>query len=192
MTNLSGNPAEMQLLYHVNFGPPMLDAGAKLVAPVKTVVPRDVRAAEGISTWDNYPNEQAGFSEQVYFFELAADSGGHTQVLLKNAHGTQGVGLRYNTRQLPCFTLWKNTPLAADGYVTGLEPGTNFPNPRSFEGEQGRVVKLGPGESAKFEVELDLHGDAAAVTAAEAAVGKLAGSTKPQVFTTPQAGWTRI
>ena len=83
VTNLSGDPAEMQLLYHANFGPPILDPGAKVVAPVKTVVPRDARAAEGIGTWDSYPNEQAGYSEQVYFFELLAGSDGKTQVLVE-------------------------------------------------------------------------------------------------------------
>lgn len=192
VTNLSGNPAELQLLYHINFGPPVLDPGAKVSAPIKAIVPRDARAAEGISDWDSYPNEQAGFSEQVYFFELLADGDGKTQVLLKNAHGTQGVALRYSTKQLPYFTLWKNTPLAADGYVTGLEPGTNFPNPRSFEGQQNRVVKLKAGETVKFEVELDVLGDAKAVASAEKAIAKLQGGTKPQVFSTPQAGWTRV
>ena len=81
--------------------------------------------------------------------------------------------------------------LAADGYVTGLEPGTNFPNPRSFEGQQGRVVKLGPGETVKFEVELDVHGDAAAVATAEAAVKKIQSRGEPKVFTKPEQGWTK-
>ncbi len=134
VTNLSGNPAELQLLYHVNFGAPIMDPGAKVVAPVKTLVPRDPRAAEGIRTWDSYANEQAGYSEQVYFFELLADGGGATQVLLKNAHSSQGVSLRYSKKQLPYFTLWKNTPMASDGYVTGLEPATNLPNPRLVRG----------------------------------------------------------
>ncbi len=191
VTNLSGDPAELQMLYHINFGPPILDPGARLVIPAKAIVPRDARAAEGIAAWDSYPNEQAGFSEQVYFFDLLADSQGTTSVLLKNAHGTEGVSLRYAKQQLPCFTLWKNTPMAADGYVTGLEPGTNFPNPRSFEGQQGRVVKLKPGQTVKFEVEFDVHGDAAAVSAAEQAIAKIAGGAKPQVFKTPQAGWTK-
>jgi hypothetical protein len=190
ITNLSGNPAELQLLYHINFGPPLLDPGAKLVAPVRAIVPRDARAAEGIVHWDSYPNEQAGFSEQVYFFDLQADSEGMTGVLLKNAHGTEGVSLRYARQQLPCFTLWKNTALAADGYVTGLEPGTNFPNPRSFEGQQGRVVKLRPGQTVSIAVDLDVHGDAASISAAEQAIAKIAGGAKPQVFDTPQPGWT--
>ncbi len=192
VTNLSGNPAEMQMLYHVNFGPPILDPGAKVVAPVKALVPRDARAAEGVSAWDSYPNEQAGFTEQVYFFELLADASDMTQVLLKNAHATQGVSLRYSKKQLPYFTLWKNTPMAADGYVTGLEPGTNFPNPRSFETEQGRVVKLPPGGSARFAVSLDVHGDAQSVASAEQAIARLRSSAEPKIFTVPQSGWTKV
>jgi galactose mutarotase-like enzyme len=191
VTNLSGDSAELQLLYHVNFGPPILDPGAHVVVPAKRVVPRDARAAEGISSWDSYPNEQAGFAEQVYFFELAADRDGKTQVLLKNAHSNMGVSLRYSTKQLPYFTLWKNTQTMADGYVTGLEPGTNFPNPRSFEGQQGRVVKLKPGETVKFEVAMDILGDSAAVAATEKEIAKIAGASKPEVFKTPQLGWTR-
>jgi hypothetical protein len=191
VTNLSGEPAEMQLLYHVNFGPPLLDPGAKLVVAAKAVVPRDARAAEGIATWHTYPNEHAGFTEQVYFFELASDASGMTRAMLTNAHGTQAVSLRFSTKQLPYFTLWKNTPLATDGYVTGLEPGTNFPNPRSFEGHQGRVVKLPPGETAKFELELELHADANSVSAAEQEIARLQGGANPKVFETPQAGWTQ-
>jgi Domain of unknown function (DUF4432) len=192
VTNLSGDPAETQLLYHVNFGPPLLDPGARLIAPVKTVVPRDPRAAEGISSWNSYPAEQAGFAEQVYFFELLSDADGRTRVLLKNAHATLGVSLRYSTRQLPYFTLWKNTPMAADGYVTGLEPGTNFPNPRSFEGHEGRVVKLKPGESVKFQLELEVHADEQAVAATEEQIAAIQSGTKPQIFQTPQEGWTKI
>lgn len=191
VTNLSGDPAEMQLLYHVNFGPPLLDPGARLIVAAKAVVPRDARAAEGIASWNTYPNEQAGFAEQVYFFELAADGEGMTRAMLANAHGTQAVSLRFSTKQLPYFTLWKNTAMAADGYVTGLEPGTNFPNPRSFEGEQGRVVKLEPGESVNFEIELELHTDAGAISAAEQEIAALEGGSKPKVFETPQATWTQ-
>ena len=101
------------MLYHVNFGQPILDAGAQVVAPAKTVVPRNPRAAEGIRTWDSYAAEQPGFAEQVYFLHLLGDASNTTQVLLKNAHATRGVSLRFNTKQLPCFTVWKNTTASA-------------------------------------------------------------------------------
>jgi galactose mutarotase-like enzyme len=189
VVNLSQSPAEFQLLYHVNFGQPLLDAGARVVVPAHTVVPRNARAAEGIASWDSYPAEQPGYAEQVYFLKLLADENDMSQVLLKNAHATRGVSLRFNTSQLPYFTIWKNTTAAADGCVTGLEPGTNFPNPRCYEGNQGRVVKLAPGGSTSFTLEFQVHGDSKSVASAEAAIAKLRGSVEPKIHDHPQPGW---
>jgi hypothetical protein len=190
VTNLGGSEAGMQLLYHVNFTDPILDAGARVVAPVKTCVPRDGRAAEGIASWDSYAAPQAGFAEQCYFFELAAGSDGNTQVMLKNAHGMQGVTMKYPVIQLPCFTVWKDTMANKDGYVTGLEPGTNFPNPRTYEAENNRVVKLAAGETRKFELAFEVLPDAASVSHAEQAIAKIQATVKPQVFDKPQKGWS--
>ncbi len=107
--------------------------------------------------------------------DLAAGADHRTHVLLENADRSLGVSVGYDKRQLPCFTLWKNTGAPADGYVTGLEPATNYPNPRSFEKARGRVVRLDPGQSAAFDVSLTVHPDRASVAAAEKAVAALAG-----------------
>jgi hypothetical protein len=187
--NLSATPAEAQLLYHVNFGVPLLDAGSRVVLPAKTVVPRNARAASHIKSWDSYAAPEPGFEEMVYFFDLHGDDKGQTRTLLKNAHGTRGVSLVYNTKQLPCFSLWKDTAAVEDGYVTGLEPGTNYPNPRSYEGEQGRVIKLPPKGSTTLELTLEIHPDDAAVKAAEATVRKIAAGREPKIFDQPQPGW---
>ncbi len=189
LENISQSPAEIQMLYHVNFGDPLLDAGSKVVAPIKTVVPRNARAAEGIKTWETYEAPHPGFEEQVYFSELLSDAGGRTQALLRNAHGTRGALLIFNKQQLPCLTVWKNTTALADGYVTGIEPGTNFPNPRSHEGAQGRVVSLEPGGSFGFDLQLKYLSDAASVAVAADAIAELQGDTQPQVYEAPQEGW---
>ncbi len=187
--NFSASPQEIQMLYHINFGLPLLDAGSRVVVPAKTVVPRNARAASGIKTWDSYAAPEPAWEEMVYFLELNADAAGQTRTLLKNAHGTRGVSLVFNKQQLPWFSLWKNTTAEADGYVTGLEPGTNFPNPRSYEGEQGRVVKLAPGGKQVFDITLEIHTTAAEVKAAESAVTKIQGGKEPKIFTEPQPGW---
>jgi len=189
VTNFSTNPAEVQMLYHINFGAPLLDAGSQCVAPVKKLVPRNAHAATGIANWNSYGPPTEGFEEQVYFFEMVGDANNQTQTLLKNAHGRRGVSLKYSTEQLPCFSLWKNTAPLNDGYVTGLEPGTNFPNPRSFEGKKGRVVKLAGGAKTTFAVEMEIHGSAEEVAAAEAAIAKLQAGHKPEVFDAPQPDW---
>ena len=79
---------------------------------------------------------------------------------------------------------------AADGYVTGLEPAINFPNPKSFEAQQGRVAKLAPGESRSFEIDLDLHDGADAVSSAEAQVKQLQDGTDPVILDAPDPGWS--
>ena len=187
--NISASPAEVQMLYHVNFGEPLLDAGSQFVAPLKTVVPRNAHAASGIGGWQNYAAPEPGYEEQVYFMELLADDAGNTRTLLKNAHGTAGVSMSFNKRLLPCYTVWKNTTATQDGYVTGLEPGTNFPNPRTYEGEQSRVVKLAGGGRTTFDFGLHVHATAAEVSKEEEAIAALQGATKPRVFDTPQDRW---
>ena len=59
--------------------------------------------------------------------------------MLCNRDGDKAVVLRFPQTQLPGFTLWKNTAGPRDGYVTGLEPATNYPNPRPFEKVRDRV-----------------------------------------------------
>lgn len=189
VVNLSASPAEIQMLYHTNFGEPLLDAGSQFIAPVKKVVPRNEHAATGIASWNSYAADVAGYEEQVYLLELAGDQHGQTRTLLKNAHGTRGVSLRHNVSQLPCFTVWKNTTASEDGYVTGLEPGTNFPNPRSFEGEHGRFAKIDGGGSARFDVGLEFHENASEVEHAEAAVQTLQGGKEPAIHEQPQPDW---
>lgn len=189
ITNFSGNPGEAQILYHVNFGPPLNTPGAELVAPVQEVVPRDEHAASGIGQWSTYLPSEVGAVERVYFYKLLADEKGWTRTLLRAADGGQGVSLRFNTRQLPCFTQWKNNPPLADGYVTGLEPGTNFPNPRGFETEKGRVVKLAAGETAEYDLAIQLHPDAGSVAAAEKEIAALQSAAEPVVHESPHADW---
>jgi galactose mutarotase-like enzyme len=187
--NWSASPAEAQLLYHINFGPPLLEEGARFVAPVKTVVPRNPRAAETVATWDVYGPPEAGFAEQVYFLELLSASDGGVQTLLKNAQGDRGVSLHFHRTQLPCFTLWKNTADPAEGYVTGLEPGVNFPNPRSFEAKQGRVAKLAPGGQLHCNLRLAVHENRKQVDQAEKDIAAIQAGVAPVVHKEPLEGW---
>lgn len=155
--NVSDTPTEIQLLYHINYGPPLLGKGSQFVAPVTRVVPRSDLAAEQARSWSDYHGPEANTAETVYFTSLAADSDGDTQVMLIAPDRTRAAAIRFSTRQLPCFTLWKNETSLLDGYVTGLEPGTNYPNPYGFEKARGRVVELAP--RARYDVQLQLSVD---------------------------------
>ena len=187
--NLSNTDAEMQMLYHINFGMPLLGGASKVVAPFERLVPRSAHAASSLKTWDTYGPPNPGSSEQVYFLGMNGDEQGQTSVLLKNAESSKGVSVQYNVRELPCFSLWKNTAGERDGYVTGLEPGTNYPNPRSFEGEHGRVVKLSPGGTTAFNLALQVHPTAAEVAEAEQGIAALNTGRQQSIESEPNPKW---
>jgi Domain of unknown function (DUF4432) len=155
--NRSAQPVEFQMLYHINFGSPLLEAGSEFVAPVKSLCPRNAHSGHGMPNWDQYAEPVAGFQEQVYFMQLFGNPNGGTLCMLQNAKKSMAASIGFNLNELPYFTLWKNTTALDDGCVTGLEPGTNFPNPRSFEGKAKRFALLGPGESKTLNLELGFH-----------------------------------
>ena len=175
--NLAATPQEMQLLYHCNFGSPLLEEGARFVAPLAQVKPRDARAAEGgMEKWNEYEGPVTGYVEQVYFLRLLGDADGNTEVLLRNRRGDRGVSLRFSLGQLPYMTLWKNTAARENGYVTGLEPGTNYPNLRSIEREAGRVPVLEGGQSYRVRLVITALPGAEEVAAAARRIAALQGT----------------
>lgn len=182
VTNLNASPAEVQLLYHCNYGAPLLEEGASLVAPFKTVSPRDLRAQEDMKTYDKFRGPEAGYVEQVYFYELAGKRGSReTAVLLKNADGSLGSSLHFSLKQMPCFSLWKNTAAVENGYVTGLEPATNYPNPKRFEREAGRVVQLRGGQTQSYDLTVAVYDSKKQVQAAEREIKHIQKTAKPKV-----------
>jgi len=184
--NLSDRPATAQMLYHVNFGPPLLGAGAEFVAAVEELAPRDQAAVGDVPSWNRYDAPQAGRGEQVHFMRLRPDAGGRATALLVSPDGSHAASLSWRAAELPYFTLWKNQGGLADGYVTGLEPGTNYPNPRSFEEAQGRVVHLAPRARVAFDLAIEhLSGPQLSATRAQ-----LTGGGQPVVHGQPRHGWS--
>jgi len=190
--NLKSVPAEMQLLYHCNFGKPFLEKGARAVVAASRVIPRDARAASGIEVWSQYEGPTPGFVEQAYWFVPAGDGEGNTLALLKNAAGEKGIALRFNLKELPCFTLWKNTGAESDGYVTGLEPATNYPNTRRFERGKGRVVTLEPGVVYTAHITLEVHDEPEGVAAVEREITDLRGGKAVKISPTPDPDFTPL
>lgn len=185
--NLASSPAEFELLYHLNFGPPLLEQGSKVFVPVRQMAPLTARAAEDIDRYETYFGPTPGYSEQVYGF-CPADDAGRTLAVLCNASAGRGAAITWNTRQLPYFTVWKNTIPLEDGYVTGLEPATNFPYFKSHERAQGRVPTLPPGGRWEATWSIEVLDSALAVEGAKRAVAAIQAGTTPIIHRTPVWG----
>jgi hypothetical protein len=191
VTNLSAEPGSMQLLYHVNFGAPLCVPGARVAAPVKKLAPRGDVAAADLPTWDQCGPETPGSAESVFFMQLHSEPETDlTSVALIAPGGDLGVRLTFSTAQLPWFIVWKNRQAAEDGYVTGLEPAVNLPNPHSFERAKGRVAELAPQESRSFEVHLEVLDGTARVTAALAEIDAIQDGQVPDIRNEPNPDWS--
>ena len=156
VTNVGSQPQEYQILYHYNFGRPLLGEGAKLHVPVESVKPYNENAARDVKTWNSFAAPKPGYVEQVYLMHPLADKNGVVPVLLHDPKAERGVVLEYAKKQLPYLTLWKNTGADEDGYVIGIEPGVSFPNARKVERQAGRVPTLAGGASHLMRMDFTL------------------------------------
>jgi hypothetical protein len=183
--NIGASPAEFQLLYHLNIGVPFLKPGSKAHVRFREMAPQTTRAAEGIHTWQNYEAPTTGFSEQVYLFRPEPDANGNGLAVLERPDGQAALAVKFPVANLPSFTLWKNTGAIADGFVTGLEPATGFPNFKSYERKQQRIPILAPGATwnATWSMELAANSER---------VQELVSNTncKGTVFSNPSPGFS--
>lgn len=160
VTNEGHESQPLMLLYHCNFGYPLLSPRTRVIGPIRSTTARDeeARRDRGVEESSAFPEPQPGYREKVFFHELGADRDGNTFAGLWNpdvGDGTPlGIIMRWNRRELPRFTQWK---MPAQGvYVCGLEPGTVTPLGRGALRERGELPFLeGQKEhsvSIRFEV----------------------------------------
>jgi hypothetical protein len=190
--NFADSPTEFMMLYHCNFGRPYLGSDSKLVCPALEVAPRDPRAAEDIDTWDLYRAPEAGYVEQGNYLDLASRADGSTLAMLRNSAGDKGVVVRWDKTQLPCFCQWKHTAGLNEGYVTGLEPATNYPNPKRFERERGRVVTLQAGQTYTIDMGFQFISDASGVSEIEREVAEVLGGRGTKVYPEAVGKWSQL
>lgn len=190
--NIGGRDATLQMLYHFNLGQPLLRPGARISVPLKTVAPLAKTAAGyGVDSWNIMPPPKPGSPEQVFLMEPAAIASGDTRVLVTGLTDEEALSLQFNKRALPCFTIWRNTPAEADGYVLGIEPGTNFPNSRNFEKQNGRTISLKAGEKWQATVTATWHTDPNAISREAELIAAIQKECKLEVSAEPRHGWSK-
>ncbi len=186
ITNRGAPEQEFQILYHTNYGPPLLEDGAVFLAPVARVIPFNDHAAKSLKDYAAYAGPKTGFVEQVYCLHPLADASGRTVIALANKARDRAVSMAFAVKELPYVTLWKNTASEGESYVTGLEPGTNFPNNRSIERKLGRVPQLAPGASHSATIDYAIHIGTEQVKRVADRIFAIQGKQKPVVDRQPE------
>ena len=172
VVNRGFEPQPLMLLYHFNYGFPLLSAGSRIVGPIRKTEPRDEEARKGAGVEEclRFPEPVAGYREKVFFHTTAADSKGRTFIALVNRDIGDGTALavvaRWNVKELPHLTEWK---MPCRGfYVLGLEPGTVQPIGRGPLREKGMLPLLGGQESRSITIDFEVLDSAAELDAIEA------------------------
>ena len=154
--NLDYRESPLMYLFHINVGFPIVDDEAEFISNSIKVIPRDDRAGEGLDCYNKCQPPTAGFAEQVFYHEMAADQDNHVYVAIvnKSFNNGHGIGLyvKYHKTQLPKFVQWKM--MDERGYVIGLEPANCWVDGRAKERQRGTLDYLEPGGRRHYEVEI--------------------------------------
>lgn len=154
VTNFGYSPCPYTILYHMNFGYPLLDEDAILqIEPVRTE-PRSDAAVSGLKDFKNFTGPQVGFQEQVFCHTLQANENGETSLSLLNRKLGIALTIKYNILQMPYLIQWKM--MGQGEYVLGLEPSNVPLKNRKQLREESILPTLDPGASVTNSIEVIL------------------------------------
>jgi hypothetical protein len=140
------------LFYHVNIGYPILDEGARYLAPIADVVWAAHAGSyeeQGIG-YRTAPAPQANFREQVWQHETAADASGSVPVAIVNDRIDLGVEVESKKAQLPCLYQWQY--FQAGAYVMGIEPSSHHVLGDNAARKRDEMIWLEHGEARDYDI----------------------------------------
>lgn len=175
VVNHGFNRTPHMYFYHVNVSHPLLDEGARYLAPIRDVVwaGHDGERYEAQKVgYRTVPAPRLGFSEQVWQHDMAADGNGEVPVAVVNDR--LGLGFEVVTRkeQLPCAYQWQN--FQAGQYALGIEPSTHHVLGNLAARERGEMIWLEHGEGRSYDAVFRVIDGAGAIAAAERRIVSIA------------------
>ncbi|HEX3049985.1 MAG TPA: aldose 1-epimerase family protein [Aggregatilineaceae bacterium] len=144
-------PAEHMMLYHCNFGFPVVSPDTVLDMDAETS-PRDAIAETGFAHFRQFEAPTHGRPEEVFYHRVTPDEEGYGKASLINPKLGLGVYVRFRMAELPCLVEWKC--MASGWYVCGLEPATAWVTGRDIARQDGLLRVLQPGERISYAVEI--------------------------------------
>lgn len=146
--NFGDTRAPLMLLYHMNYGYPLLDENSRVEINSVSVTARNAHALEDIDKWQSALPPTPNFEEQCYFHKF------DKRASAKIVNEKLGIfaGASFDVGALDQLCQWKM--MGVRDYVMGLEPGNNTPDGRSNARKNGTLRFLNPGERAAFDIDV--------------------------------------
>jgi hypothetical protein len=148
-----------QMLYHCNFGFPVVSADTELLFQTEQTSSRDI--SRGTEDFDRFQDPTAGYSEHVLDHIPRPDETGYARAALVNRALDFGAFIKFRVAELPRLLQWK---MMGEGvYVVGLEPTNCGVEGRAKDRERGLLRTLEPGEQVAYRLEIGVLPDAMAI-----------------------------
>ena len=160
ITNCANTAAPHMLLYHFNFGWPLVDEGTDLLWNGPWQFSGEKKAAKIFREGNNFqkcpsPMEaHNGTGEEVAFIDVIPDDSGRCTAGLYNAQLNLALAIRFHKKELPWLTNWQHW--GKGEYVTGIEPGTHPPIGQAKARAQNSLIFLKPGETREYNLEIEV------------------------------------
>ncbi len=140
------------LLYHCNFGFPVVSPDSELLIDDEAVEPMDDNARRGLREHTRFSRPLANIAEQVFVHQPRVNGDGFVQAAIVNRALNVGVYVRYRARELPYLWQWKL--MGAGEYVCALEP-TNHPAQKHKQlRAEGKLRMIEPAEEIQYQIEI--------------------------------------
>lgn len=145
-------PAPYMLLYHNNFGWPLVDFGTELYWDGEanargTIHDNELLQSDYKKVKAPIPSKDA---EACIFIDTLANEQGICSCGLKNKNINLQVEVQFNKQQLPWLTNWQHWE--TNHYVVGLEPGTNPPIGQSKAKANNTLKYIQPNASERVDL----------------------------------------
>jgi galactose mutarotase-like enzyme len=149
--NEGHTPSPFMMLYHFNFGFPVVSGDTVLLSPTKKVLTIGREKVAQPDLYRRFQDPVPGAQELVFWHEMVPDADGYVTAILTNKGlNSFGVYVRYRQKELFHFFQWKR--LSQGAYVVGLEPANCWVEPRSKARERRELNLLEPGQIVRQDV----------------------------------------
>jgi len=160
VTNRENTSVPHMILYHCNFGWPLIDDKTKIIY-------KGICESRGLEMDNEIFNDKVNYKlcrnpikshngggESCGFIDVKPDKKGMCKIGFYNSKLKLALAMEYNKKQLPCLTNWQHW--GRDEYVCALEPGTNPPIGQKKARELNKLIFLEPGESRNYELKISV------------------------------------
>ena len=156
--NRGNTPAPLMLMYHFNFGYPLVDEGTQLIWEGKWKPRFDDENVKIFKEGNEFKicpapiDDHLGTGEEVVFIDPNADDAGICVAGLNNAKIGLKVEISFKKDQLPHLVNWQHW--GKGEYVTGIEPATNPPIGQAQARANKELIFLNSYETKSFDLKI--------------------------------------